>query len=168
MDYNSLPHLDRLFLNRLAAIDSAGKVTGNDAGSAVDDMLLAAWLEGQLDEAEAAPIEEALLGDTELLDDIVALRLGARQHPVPDSTVVERACALVSAVGVASAEVVPFARPAAAKPRPLSVWLSWGAVAASVAIVSLVGFNLGSIVGKSEVASSGSSELVVVLNDDLD
>ncbi len=168
MDYNSLPHHDRVFLNRLAAADPAGEMTGREAMPAVDEMLLAAWLEGQLDEEEAAPIERALLDNPELLEDLAALRLGARQHPVADPALVARACALVPAGGVASAAVVPFVRPASAKPRPLSVWLSWGAVAASVAVVSLVGFNLGSIVGKSEVASSGSSDLVVVLNDDLD
>lgn len=167
MDYNSLPDQDRLFLNRLAAADPAGAGADRIATPAVDDMLLAAWLEGQLTEDDAAPVERALAADLDLLDDLLALRLGAGAHPAPAAALVTRACALVSDQGE-SARVVPFVRPAPPKARPLFVLLSWGAVAASVAIVSLVGFNLGSIVGKSEIASSSSSEIAVVLNDDLD
>ena len=168
MDYNSLPDHDRLFLNRLAAAVPADESRGCAATPTADDMLLAAWLEGQLDEAEAAPVEGALLDDPDLLHDLLALRLGAGAHPAPDSELVARACALVGPDHGEAGQVIPFVRPAAQKSRPLFILLSWGAVAASVAVVSLVGFNLGSIVGKSEVASSGSSDLVVVLNDDLD
>lgn len=170
MDYNSLPDHDRLFLNRLSAAVAAGETAGPVSTPTADDMLLAAWLEGQLAEDEAAPIEAALLDDPDLLEDLLALRLGPGAHPAPEAAVIARACGLVDGEGQepGAATVVAFARPAPAKPRPLFILLSWGAVAASVALVSLVGFNLGSLVGKNEIASSGSSDVVVVLNDDLD
>jgi hypothetical protein len=50
----------------------------------------------------------------------------------------------------------------------VGVWLSWGAVAASVALVSFVGFDLGSIVGKSEIAQTTAADTSSVFNDDLD
>jgi hypothetical protein len=168
MEFNSLPDHDRRFLNRLAATDRAGEQHGRSVPLPVDDIMLAAWLEGQLDVAEAAPIEAALLDNPELLEDLLALRLGARTHSAPDATLLVRARALVGATRIGTGQVVPLVRPAPQKSRPLSVLLSWGAVAASVAVVSLVGFNLGSIVGNSDVVSSSSSDGVVVLNDDLD
>ncbi len=168
MDFNSLPEQDRLFLNRLIAADLAGDATGCDTSQTVDELRLAAWLEGQFDEITASPIEEALLRNPGLLGDLLTISLSVAAYPPVDATVLGRACALVAETGQTTAQVVPFIRPAVVHPRLLRDLLPWGAVAACVALISVVGFNLGSIVGKSEVSLSSSSDLWMVMNDDLD
>ena len=168
MDFNSLPEQDRDFLNRVAAAGLAGKAPEHDAIPTVDDLLLAAWLEGQLDEIRAAPVEQELLRDPDLLDDLVSISLSMAAHPPADETILERARGLVAGSPRSTSELVPFVRPGTVGFRSLRDLLPWGAVAACLALISIVGFNLGSIVGKNEVSASNSSDFATVMNDDLD
>ena len=109
------------------------------AGASIEppDMLtLAAYLEGRLDEAAAEAVEAALAADSALLDMVLELKQPVEPETVPPAVLV-RAQALV---GVSS-NVVPL-RPAARRDR-VGPWAAWGAVAASLVLVSTVGFNLG-------------------------
>jgi hypothetical protein len=107
--------------------------------SAPDALLLAAYAEGRLTEAEAAPVEAALAADPALLDTLLALRQPA--EPAQPSTMsIQAAQALVA--GQSDPVVVPFRRRAAGLGR-FSGGLAWAAVAASLLLVSMVGFDLG-------------------------
>jgi anti-sigma factor RsiW len=117
-------------------------------GSARPDALtLAAFAEDRLTGAARAEIEAFLAADPELAADIAAARqaaaLGAGDI-APDAALaatVARAAALVP--GPAGDNVVPF-RPSR---RAVSAWplaARWGALAASFALISWLGFALGS------------------------
>jgi hypothetical protein len=105
--------------------------------SALDPMLLAAYLEGRLGEDEAAALERQLALDPDALDDLVAWTPVAPE--IPSAAFIAAAQGLVG-----GATILPFApRPAAAPRRVVTAWAAWGAVAASLVLISLVGFNLG-------------------------
>ena len=111
----------------------------HSAGAAVErpDMLtLAAYLEGRLDEDAAEAVEAALAADSALLDQVLDLRQPIEPESPPPAVLV-RAQALVGT----SSNIVPLRR-AARSPR-VAPWAAWGAVAASLVLVSMVGFNLG-------------------------
>lgn len=109
-----------------------------------DAAILAAWLEGNLSEAEAAPVEGWIAGDPDAPAEIAALRaaLDARRPEPAPARVVVRAQALV--------------RPSPAGQRPerrlggllaglfANPVLRWGPVAAAAAAVALGGFEIGS------------------------
>ena len=107
---------------------------------ALDPIVLAAYVEGRLDEVEAAALEALLATDPAALD--VLLGVAPLAPEIPSSGFIARAQGLVAA---RDATIVPFARrPAAAAPRrAVNPWAAWGAVAASLVLISLVGFNLG-------------------------
>src|SRR5579859_6247623 len=113
------------------------------AATAPDALTLAAYAEGRLDAAEAERVEAALAADPELLDTLLALRLPPATE-TPSAALIRSAQALVSAPSAADPVVVPFGRrPAREVPPPrLKAWLAWGAVAASLLLVSLAGFDL--------------------------
>lgn len=103
-----------------------------------DALTLAAYAEGRLDETEAEAVEAALAADPELLDTLLALRT----LPEPEAAsaeLIRAAQALVRAEPV----VVPFHSRKPAPMRPVRAWLAWGAVAASLLLVSVAGFDLG-------------------------
>ncbi len=109
------------------------------AGAAIEppDMLtLAAYLEGRLDEGAAQAVEAALAADAMLLDLVLELRQPIEPESVPPAVLV-RAQALVGT----SSNIVPLRREA--RRDRLGPWAAWGAVAASLVLVSMVGFNLG-------------------------
>ena len=121
---------------RAAVVNATGEV-------APDPLLLAAYAEQRLDEAAAEEIEAWLALHPEAIDDVLAARdsntqLAAAAHPSED--VLARGMALVADL---DATVIPFRRPA----RPLQpVWrvaVGRVAVAASLLVVSLLGFELG-------------------------
>lgn len=105
-----------------------------------DALTLAAYAEGRLDEAAAEAVEAALAADPELLDTLLALR--APIEPEVASVALIRSA---QSLGRGEPVVVPFPapRPGAAAPRPVKAWLAWGAVAASLLLVSAAGFDLG-------------------------
>ena len=109
---------------------------GPDA--ALDPLLLAAYLEGRLDETGAAALDALFAADPSALDDLLDLRNAPLVPEIPSAAFIRGAQALVPA----PATVLPF-RPRAATPRRVSPWAAWGAVAASLVLISMVGFDLG-------------------------
>jgi hypothetical protein len=157
---------DRQFLMRLPPLAGPAWVPRSE----IPPLLLAAWAERRLSEDDSADIESALSGDPVLLDDALAAGSGIVAEEVPTEALLERLRGLGDVLAPpAAATVLPFRQaPQAASKRSVGVWLSWGAVAASVALVSFVGFDLGSIVGKSEIAQTTAADTSSVFNDDLD
>ena len=121
------------------------RARGVDSRAAEPDaILLAAYAEGRLSEAEAEAAEAWLAATPEALGDIVAARSPGQPHPV-DLRMIENAAALVAGAGAPpGAEIVPF------RPRTLRLlpqWrtaLTWSSIAASLLCASLVGFSMGS------------------------
>ena len=103
-----------------------------------DALMLAAYAEGRLDEAAAEAVEAALVVDPDLLDTLLALR-APPEPEAASAALIHSAQTLVRAEPV----VVPFPVRKPAAPRPVKAWLAWGAVAASLLLVSVAGFNLG-------------------------
>jgi anti-sigma factor RsiW len=101
-------------------------------------MTLAAYAEHRLDEAAAEAVEAALAADPALLDDWLAARIAAAAETVSDDFV-RQARRAVPEKAVAG-QIVPF-RPAQA--TSVRRMLGWGAVAASLLVVGMVGFSLG-------------------------
>jgi anti-sigma factor RsiW len=104
-----------------------------------DPLALAAYADGRLDEDEAAAIEAALAADTALLDDWLAVRAGIVDDGAPDDFI-RRVEAAVG--GQRSAELLPFERPSRRVAQFGGV-IGWGALAASILVVGLLGFGLG-------------------------
>jgi anti-sigma factor RsiW len=109
-----------------------------------DALTLAAYAEGRLDDAAIEAVEAALAADPELIETLLALRAPA-QTETASAVLIRSAQALVRAEPI----VVPFPSRKAAAPRPVKAWLAWGAVAASLLLVSVAGFNLGLETGHS-------------------
>lgn len=111
-----------------------------DEAAEPDPLLLAAYAEGRLDEAAAAPVERWLRARPEAIDDVMLARRASELTAAGASeTAIGRATALVAPP---DAVLVPFRRPARA---PLwRVAVVWGSLAASIAVTSLLGFALGS------------------------
>jgi anti-sigma factor RsiW len=108
--------------------------------TAPDALTLAAYAEGRLSDAEMELVEAALAADPALLDTLLALRAEAAPEN-PSAKLVQAAQALVPAQE--NTVVVPFpARRGGAASR-VNAWLAWAAVAASLMIVSIAGFDLG-------------------------
>ena len=113
--------------------------TAEPLAMAPDALLLAAYAEGRLSEAEAEPVEAALAADPELLDMLLALRRPV-ESASPTPGLIRSAQALVA--DRPDPVVVPF-RPRNAGLGRVSGSLAWGAVAASLLLVAMVGFDLG-------------------------
>jgi len=127
------------------------------SGAARPDALsLAEFAEHRLDGPEAAAVEAFLAADPSLAEDVA---LASRATEIPPrigdaalAATIARAAALVpappEAAKAARHNVLPFrtARPAASSPAPSSWRLAarWGVLAASLALVSWLGFALGS------------------------
>jgi hypothetical protein len=104
-------------------------------GAAPDSLLLAAWADGRLDEAQAEPVDAWLADHPDALADLLAVQ----QTAVAPEALIERACALVPLL---PGNVIPLRRAAPRAP----LWLSavrWGGLAASLVATSLIGFALG-------------------------
>lgn len=115
-----------------------------DRALAPDPLLLAAYAEGRLDEAAAAPVELWLAAHPETLTETLADLTAARAAPATEAApeaFIARAAALV---GAADPKIVAFRRP---QVRGLRNWRSlaaWSGIAASLLATSLIGFELGS------------------------
>ncbi|MCE7796199.1 hypothetical protein LWE61_06435 [Sphingobium sufflavum] len=131
----------------------------------IDRDTLAAYAEGQLDEADRARVEAAMAADPALAEDVarhraLRARLQARFAPVLDMPVPDRLLDAVrapvataqvvdlNAVRVARAETVSRAAPA----RRITGWITGGAIAASLAIGLILG---GQIPGGGPVGTVG-------------
>lgn len=117
-------------------------------GAEPDALLLAAYAEGRLSEAEAEPVEAWLATVPEALSDIVAARTTDQPAlPMVFERVLDKATALVPGEATpASAEILPF-RPKLRPPHLRPQWrtaIAWSGIAASLLCASLVGFSMGS------------------------
>jgi hypothetical protein len=114
---------------------------------AAEPMAVAAYAEGQLDEAQAAPVEDWLAAHPEALADLVAARAAAAS-PLPEASthLIARAAGLVQSPGESPGEsnVVRFRRAAGARQQPWRMAMAWSGIAASLVATSLIGFSLGS------------------------
>jgi anti-sigma factor RsiW len=111
-------------------------------------MDVAAYIDGRLDTAAAASVEAALAADPALL----TLWLDARLPVTPETptqAVLDRAGALVP-----GAAVIPFP---AVRPGRAIPWVTWGAVAACLVLVSAAGFRIG-IEADQAITSAGPSD----------
>lgn len=78
----------------------------NSDGDAPDPMMLAAYLDGRLTEAEAAALEARMAADPRFLDEVLALRAGLAEGPQEAPTaMIAAAQALQQQTGPRSAEV---------------------------------------------------------------
>lgn len=143
-----------------------------DAAPAPDATTLAAYVEGRLDPRRTAQVERALASHPEALDVVVALRRGAAvPEPLSAETpsaealsaetpsaaalkrMIARASALIpdtaAAVGTGlagdanSGVVVPMRRRPSFRATAWDVLGRWSAIAASLLLVSVGGFELG-------------------------
>jgi anti-sigma factor RsiW len=106
----------------------------------LDPLLLAAYAEDRLAADTAEAVEEWLAANPEAASDVLAARRAAREAvPAAPEAVVARASALVPGH---SAQILPFRRATPQMPT-WRVATRWGAVAASVLVVGLVGFAFG-------------------------
>ncbi|HEV2673575.1 MAG TPA: hypothetical protein VGV37_03475 [Aliidongia sp.] len=114
-----------------------------DPPAELDPMLLAAYLDGRLDEPGSAPLERLLQADPAALDDLIDCRTHPVGPEIASAAFLRNAQALIPSDHAAStATVLPF-QPRPAAPRRMTAWAAWGAVAASLILISLVGFNVG-------------------------
>ena len=129
---------DRRLWQRWRALGEKSRLAEPDA------LLLAAYAESRLSEAQAEAVEAWLAATPEALGDLVAARAPDQPQPV-DVRILEKAGALVPDAAVpGGAEILPF-RPPARQLRPQ--WrtaLTWSSIAASLLCASLVGFSMGS------------------------
>jgi hypothetical protein len=108
-----------------------------DEASVPDALTLAAYADARPGDVDAIAVELALAADPDLLGDVLAAREGVEPE-IPSAAFLAEAGAAFAASR--SAEIIPFRRSRA--PR-FSGLLGWGAVAASLLFVSLMGFGLG-------------------------
>jgi anti-sigma factor RsiW len=118
-----------------------------------DPLLLAAYAEGRLSEAEAEPVEAWLAATPDALSDIIAARTTYQRPPrMVFEHVLETASELVPGETLAlvpegaGADILPF-RPKKRSPHLRPQWrtaIAWSSVAASLLCASLVGFSMGS------------------------
>jgi anti-sigma factor RsiW len=141
----------------------ASAAAGDEALTLPDELTLAAFAEGQLPAAEREAVERLLALLPELAEDIAFARAAPPAEAAGLETIVARACALVPAGGD---RVIPLRRSAAAAPR-WQLAARWGALAASVALVSYLGFALGSNTS-STLAFIGSSSPATIGDELLD
>ena len=128
-----------------------------DADAELDPMLLAAYLEGRLGEDEAAPLEQLLAADPAALDDLIACDPVTPE--IPSAAFISRAQTLVG-----TATILPFAPRAAQPRRVVTAWAAWGAVAASLVLISLVGFSLGMQTERNFNGSTGIGTSIDILD----
>jgi anti-sigma factor RsiW len=109
--------------------------------AAPDSLLLAAWADGRLDEAQAEPVETWLADHPEAMADLLAAQQAALSAPpaIASEALIARAAGLVPSLPM---NVVPLRRSGVHAPLWLSA-IKWGGLAASLVVTSLVGFALG-------------------------
>jgi hypothetical protein len=136
---------------RRAVVNAAG-----EAAAVPDPLLLATYAEHGLSEAEAEGVEAWLARHPEAIDDILAATVSkSASLSAPPEAAIAQAMALVPG---SNPNVAPFRRPV----RPVVTWrvaVARVGVAASLLIVSLVGFALGTDAYTSLQTSDPSAAL---------
>lgn len=118
-----------------------------------DALVLAAYAEGRLAEADAEAIEDWLALNPAAAEDIVQARRAEEvSHPAASMAVIARAAALVGA----AAEVLAFRRPTPSR-RSWRSAASWGAMAASLVMAIVLGYTVGHDAGIYATLASGSA-----------
>jgi len=169
MDDNPPSLHDREFIKRLSSLGESGADDASADREDVPSLRLAAWIEHRLPEEEAAAVELALAHQPHLLGDILLLSRNIGEDAPVSSALSQRLMALVPSPPTDVATVIPFVtRGPEPSKRPATLWLSWCAIAASVAVISLVGFDLGTFMGKQTIAQTAASDYLQVPNDDVD
>ncbi|MDB5405787.1 MAG: hypothetical protein JWL84_699 [Rhodospirillales bacterium] len=132
---------DAQALWRMWKAAESGADGGRAATALPDGLTLAAFAEGRLAGAEHAAVAAFLAKDADLAADVAAATtLAPVEDTDPDlARVIARAEALVAAPSDA---IVPFRRPAAGG-TSWRLAARWGSLAASLAVVSWLGFALG-------------------------
>ena len=166
---------DREFLDRLlSGRKEQDGIVASGRPPQIGIPQLAAWLERRLSDEESVDVELAMALDPELLSDMLAI---SREQNSLDqnslATVSEKLLNDLVALGPANLQqtgtLLPF--PSSRRSpfrRTAGTWLSWCAIAASVAVISFVGFDLGTFVGKQAISQTAASDVLQVPNDDLD
>ena len=131
--------------------------------AAPDALALARYAEFDLDEDEAASVELALAADPALFDDVMAARRPGDPDAVPED-VMARALALVGGHEGAAVVAIPARRPS--WPVRYRSMMTWGALAACLVAVSVMGFGLG--VEAQEAVDDSASAVPVDLLDTSD
>ena len=108
----------------------------------VDALTLAAYLDGRADAAEQERVEAALLRRPDLLDALLDQKRAPVVAEPPSPALLAAACALVPKAATASAGILVF-RPSAHTRRDWRRFVPMSAMAASVALVALLGFDIG-------------------------
>lgn len=113
------------------------------------DETLMLFADGELDAAQGAQIEGALLVDAALRQRVAALKLQRARLEAAFATVLaepvpERLASRLQAAPVAAAPVIDLAerRAERARRRPMPSWAQWGGMAASVLVGVLLGTQL--------------------------
>jgi anti-sigma factor RsiW len=128
---------DRQLWRRWQALGDDSRVVEPDA------LLLAAYAEGRLSEADAQPVEAWLAATPEAMSDVIAARTTYQRPPrMVFEHVLGRAHELVPGdTTPESAEILAF------QPKRRPQWrtaIAWSSIAASLLCASLVGFSMGS------------------------
>lgn len=111
----------------------------------IPDEMVMAYVDGELDPADAARVEAAIAGDPDLAAAVarhraLRRRLGAAYAPVLDEPVPERLLAAARREAVTTSKVTEIRAAAAARatvPRRRWSWPEWGAMAASLLLGAL-------------------------------
>lgn len=105
---------------------------------------LAGFADGALDADDHERVAEWVGKDPDAAGDVAAARAAARaDHSVPvPEPVMARACALVASHEPRGGSVIPL-RPRLRTMPALRLAASWGSLAAAMAVVGWLGFNLG-------------------------
>lgn len=104
-----------------------------------DPLLLAAYAENRLPPDQAEAVEDWLATHPDAISDLLAARQADETaSPAPSDAILKRAMRLVAA---GDASILPF--PGRRSAPRLRVMATWGAMAASILVTSLVGFALG-------------------------
>ena len=112
----------------------------------IDDERFFAWLDGELEPAEAAAIDDLVAADPALQrraqeHRALAARLSAAFDPIAEAPVPDT---LSAAARPRQAEVVDFAAARERRRAAFPVWTQWAAIAATLAIGIITGSMLGS------------------------
>lgn len=129
--------------------------------AALDPMLLAAYLDGRLDEASAAPLERLLMADPSALDDLIECKAHPVGPEIASASFLSGAQALIPQ-DPATATILPFT--SRTTPRRVTAWAAWGAVAASLILISLVGFNVGMQTERNINGATGTGTSIDILD----
>lgn len=159
---------DRDFLDHLLSGSKDGTVASARPPQ-IGFLQLAAWLERRLSDEESAEVELALALDPKLLSDMIAITRDQNGSAPVSEKLLNDLVALGPANLPQTATLVSFP-PLRRRPfqRAARTWLSWCAIAASVAVISFVGFDLGTFMGKQAISQTAASDVLQVPNDDLD